>query len=239
MDVGVSWPVLWQASPVQFMRRGKICQGLLGPGDVGRTRPSHGIAGIEPISGRLLEYAKRATWEPALRSLLGPRGVAVDAMASLGTPDDVDLDCQQVSPQAALPTLHPLPRGSIRPARGIAWIGSPVAPEDFHFPNLAAETSVGEILRRRCGEIGQGEYASQKRDLRRALRERRMTVRTPAADMSAPQGASPSCKEDSRERPLRMARSRKRGPFSGGSLPPRYCFGLPAPPVPPKFVTRC
>ena len=25
----------------------------------------------------------------------------------------------------------------------------------------------------------------------------------------------------------------------GGALPPRCCFGLPAPAVPPKFVTRC
>jgi len=46
------------------------------------------------------------------------------------------------------------------------------------------------------------------------------TVRKPATDTSTALGAAwPSCREKSRERPLRKARLRKRGPFSGGSLP--------------------
>ena len=52
-----------------------------------------------------------------------------------------------------------------------------------------------------------------------------MTLRTPAADAFAALGAAwPSCKERSRERPLRKARLRTRGPFSGGSLPRGRAF---------------
>lgn len=60
--------------------------------------------------------------------------------------------------------------------------------------------------------------------------------RTPRRPLAA---ASPSCQEESRERPLRKVRLYKPRPFSGGSLPPRQPFAAAGPVVPPRSLNHC
>ena len=66
------------------------------------------------------------------------------------------------------------------------------------------------------------------------------TVGMPEVDASVTLRADPpSCKEKSRERPLRKAPLCMRGPISGGSLPPRQPFAAAGPVVPPRSLNHC
>ena len=92
----------------------------------------------------------------------------------------------------------------------------------------------------RCREAGQREDVSLERDSDRAIRERRMTVRVPAADYSAPLGAPHVVLQGGVQGATspRGPASQPRAIFRGGA-PAQPNSRTPAPGVQPGSLTPC